>query len=106
MPSDQHSLLDEISTSCSPLDDDLRWRILNKARIVGFNTSTGALALALFWSEGSMSPPELAPVYPDPQLSSDMLLCALVLTVSQLADSPVDGVQLLFNHYAEMEKSQ
>ncbi len=93
-------LLDDISRYGRQPEETLRWRIFDQAKALGFNTPAGALALALFWSQGSMSPPDVEPVYPDPQLSQQILNCALVMSACQLSDSPMEGVRLLFSHLA------
>ncbi|PTA91834.1 hypothetical protein CWM66_11545 [Kosakonia sp. H7A] len=94
-------LLDDIARYGRQPDETLRWRIFEQAKELGFNTPVGALALSLFWSQGSMSPPDLEPVYPDPQLSQQILNCALVMSACQLSDSPTEGVRLLFSHIAD-----
>lgn len=91
-------LLDDITRYARQPDEMLRWRIFEQAKDLGFNTPAGALALSLFWSQGSMSPPELEPVYPDPQLSPQLLNCALMMCACQLSESPAEGVSLLFSH--------
>lgn len=90
-------LLDDIARYDHQPEETLRWRIFEQGKTLGFNSAVGALALALFWSQGSMSPPEFEPVYPDPQLSQKILNCALVMSACQLADSPVEGVRQLFS---------
>lgn len=97
-PASLHPLLEAIAQCYHQPDDTQRWAIFEQAQAVGFTTPVGALALSLFWSQGSMSPEGLEPVYPDPQLSPQMLHCALVMYVTRLAESPVDGVRQLLAH--------
>lgn len=92
-PLAENHLLQTISHWYRQPEETLRWEIFEQAKEVGFSTPSGALALSLFWSHGSLSPAGLEPVYPDPQLSAQMLHCSLVLHVAHLADTPVEGVR-------------
>lgn len=102
-PASHHALLKAIADGYRQPDDTVRWQIFEGAKKVGFSTPVGALALSLFWSYGSMTPPEREPVYPDPALSPRLLHCALVMLVAQLADAPAEGVKILFSRCAAME---
>ncbi|WP_237932233.1 DUF6931 family protein [Buttiauxella sp. S19-1] len=102
-PADGHPLLVAIAQQYSQPDAQRRWQIFEDAKTLGFSTPVGVLALAQFWSAGSMSPDGLPPVYPEPQLSAQMLHCALVMLTVQLAESPVDGVSELIARYAMLE---
>ncbi|MEZ2578325.1 DUF6931 family protein [Buttiauxella ferragutiae] len=92
-PPDTHHLLEAIYKWYHQPEETLRWEIFEQAKEVGFSTPSGALALSLFWSQGSMSPAGLEPIYPDLQLSGQMLHCALVMHIAHLADTPVESVR-------------
>ncbi|CNK96827.1 Uncharacterised protein [Yersinia enterocolitica] len=102
-PASEKPLLEAIAQQYHQPADQCRWQIFAQAEALGFSTPIGALALSQFLSHGSMSPDELPPVYPDPQLTSQMLYCALVLFVTQLAESPVEGVRLLIDRSTALE---
>ncbi|ECT5252910.1 hypothetical protein ATT74_25340 [Salmonella enterica subsp. enterica serovar Panama] len=93
-----HPILEDITKCFQYPEDTLRWEIFEKAQTLGFDTPTGALALALFWSHGSMSPEGLEPVYPDPSLVPQMLHCVSVMCVTKFAEIPEHGTQLLISH--------
>lgn len=78
-------------------DDDCRWRIFNQADELGFDSTIGALGLALFWSKGSMTPAEFEAVYPEQHLSQVMLHCVLILMSIKLAgeQTPIVGARTL-----------
>lgn len=103
MPTTFHSLLDAIAQQYRQPEEKQRWQILEQAKKLGFSTPVGALALSQFWSHGSMSPDGLEPVYPEPELSPQMLHCALVMLVAQLAENPTDGVRQLIARSAMLE---
>ncbi|WP_336213741.1 DUF6931 family protein [Enterobacter sp. P82] len=96
-------LLAAISQQYHQPEEQRRWQIFAQAEALGFSTPVGALALSQFLSHGSMAPDGLAPVYPEPQLSSQMLHCALVMLTTQLAENPVDGVRLLIERSYALE---
>ncbi|PIJ48246.1 hypothetical protein BL250_14445 [Erwinia sp. OLTSP20] len=99
----RQALLDAIIQQYRQPDEQRRWHIFEQAKKAGFNTATGALALSLFWSAGSMAPEGLAPVYPQPHLSPQMLQCALLLCATQLAENPAEGVQQLIARATALE---
>lgn len=99
-PAEQHGLLDDITRAWQQPDDELRWQVFHQAEKVGFTTPAGALALALFWAYGSMSPAGIDPVMPEPHLCPDMLHCVLVMCASALAELPADGARLLLAEIA------
>ncbi|EMF07043.1 DUF6931 family protein [Serratia marcescens] len=103
MPAATHPLLEAIEQQYRQPDDQRRWQIFEQAQTLGFSSPVGALALSQFWSHGSMSPDELPPVYPEPQLSEQMLHCVLVMTAAQLAETPADGVHQLMARSAMLE---
>ncbi|MGN7915237.1 DUF6931 family protein [Enterobacter sp. 22466] len=103
MPDREKPLLEVIAQQYQQPEEQRRWQIFAQAEMLGFSTPVGALALSQFLSRGSMAPDGLAPVYPEPQLSAQMLHCALVMLVTQLAESPVDGVRLLIERSAALE---
>ncbi|QNQ55456.1 DUF6931 family protein [Serratia liquefaciens] len=82
-------------------DDDCRWRIFNQAGELGFDSTVGALGLALFWSQGSMTPAEFEAVYPENHLAPVMLHCVLMLMSIQLAgeQAPLTGARVLVAHW-------
>lgn len=102
-PDRDKPLLEAIAQQYHQPEEQRRWQIFAQAEALGFSTPAGALALSQFLSHGSMAPEGLAPVYPEPQLSTQMLHCALVMLVTQLAESPVDGVRLLIARSAALE---
>ncbi|NIH07160.1 DUF6931 family protein [Providencia rettgeri] len=102
-PIANHQLLNDISSAYHEKNDSLRWSIFEKAQLIGFGTPTGSLALALFWSYGSMSPLGFEPVYPDPKLSSQMLYCVVLMVVTQLADSPINGLTQFLSLYTTIK---
>ncbi|EMM7535734.1 MULTISPECIES: DUF6931 family protein [Citrobacter] len=95
------SLLDEMHHWYSQPDEKLRWQIFHHAESQGFDTPAGALALSLFWSQGSMSPEGLAPVYPEPHLSGEMLRCVLLMLAAQSADNPAEGFHHLLAQWTK-----
>lgn len=97
------SLQDDMFLWYQQPDDALRWRIFEKAKAIGLSTPTGALALSLFWSQGSMAPAGLDPVYPAPEISPQMLQSALVMFVIQLADTPVESMNRFFELWMSTE---
>ncbi|TDS97685.1 hypothetical protein EDF78_10160 [Rahnella sp. BIGb0236] len=78
-------------------DDARRFRIFQQAEQLGFDTPVGALGLAVFWMDGSMTPAEFDAVYPEAHLSRLMLLCALKLLSVGIAaeNAPLTGAQTL-----------
>ncbi len=95
VPTSLHPLLSEMNQQFSQYDNARRWRIFEQAQSQDLSSPTGALALSLFWANGSMSPDDLPPVYPEPQLSSQMLECALVMLAVELGEPPVEGARHL-----------
>ncbi|WP_330984092.1 MULTISPECIES: DUF6931 family protein [Enterobacterales] len=105
MPTTTHSLLDTIARQYRQPEEGRRWQLFEQAKTLGFSTPIGALALSQFWSHGSMSPDGLPPVYPEPELSPQMMHCALVMLAAQLAENPADGVSQLIARSAMLEVS-
>lgn len=99
--SDGLPLLDEICRWYAHPDEQLRWQIFHHAESQGFDTPAGSLALSLFWSQGSMSPEGLAPVYPEPHLSGEMLRCVLLMLAAQSADNPAEGFHHLLAQWTQ-----
>lgn len=104
MPSELHPILADISQCYLYPEDELRWKIFNEAQQIGFSTPVGALALACFWLNGSMSPIGLEPIYPDTHLSHHMIHCVLVMCANLLAEIPTDGVHHLLSHHSMIEE--
>lgn len=100
-PPSSAPLLDDMQRWVAVPDEKLRWQIFHHAEILGFDTPAGALALSLFWSQGSMSPEGLEPVYPGPHLSAGMLRCALLMLATRNADNPADGTRHLLMQWAQ-----
>lgn len=98
-------LLDEMIQWYAQADEKLRWQIFHHAEALGFETPAGALALSLFWSQGSMSPEGLEPVYPEPHLSAEMRRCVLIMLATHDTDNPADRVHQLLTQWANKEKS-
>ena len=67
--------------------------------VLGPRHPVGALALAAFWSEGSMSLPELPEVLPPPGLSSQALASTLNLAVNS---QPLDRSRDLYQHFVKL----
>ena len=51
----------------------------NAANVAGFGTPAGCLALAAFWSGGSLSAPNLPPVPPKDELTGTAVAGAIML---------------------------
>jgi hypothetical protein len=102
-PPGMFSLLEDVSQWCRKPDDSLRWKIFEQAKVAGFGTPAGALALSLFWSQGSMSPEGAEPIYPDPTISSNMLQSALLMFVLGLADNPPESTNRFFGLWTTIE---
>lgn len=94
-------LLDEMQRWYAEPDEKLRWQIFHHAEILGFDTPAGALALSLFWSQGSMSPEGLEPVYPEPHLSAEMRRCVLLMLATRNTDNPADGTRRLLAQWTQ-----
>lgn len=88
-------------------DEDLRWKIFEQAQTLGFSHRVGATGLSLFWSQGSMTAEGLEPVYPEPHLFGQMLLCALKLVCVRLSEDGTlpQGTYRLFSHWFEQKKN-
>jgi len=94
-------LLDEMQRWYAEPDEKLRWQIFRHAETLGFDTPAGALALSLFWSQGSMSPEGLEPVYPQPHLSGEMRRCVLLMLATRNTDNPADGTRRLLAQWTQ-----
>jgi hypothetical protein len=94
-------LLDEMQRWYAEPDEKLRWQIFHHAEILGFDTPVGALALALFWSQGSISPEGLEPVYPEPHLSAEMRRCVLLMLATSNTDNPAVGTRRLLAQWTQ-----
>ncbi|RJT36255.1 DUF6931 family protein [Rahnella woolbedingensis] len=97
------SLLGEMQRWYVEPEEKLRWKVFYHAEKLGFDTPAGALALSLFWSQGSMSPEGLEPVYPEPHLSGLMLRCVLVMLAALDTDSPARGAAGLLTQWFHQE---
>ncbi|RDA61907.1 hypothetical protein DVH07_18330 [Hafnia paralvei] len=97
-PEKYHGLLLDITHGYQNPEDEIRWKIFNKASELGFGSPTGALALSLFWSVGSMSPIGLEPVYPPSELSTKMLHCVVMMCCNLLSDNPQIGIEKFISH--------
>lgn len=94
-------LLDKMQRWYSNQDEKLRWEIFHHAESIGFDTPAGALALSLFWSQGSMSPEGLEPVYPEPHLSTEMRRSVLMMLATYNSDYPADGAYNLLARWKQ-----
>jgi hypothetical protein len=94
-------LLDEMQRWYAQPEEKLRWQIFHHAEILGFDTPAGALALSLFWSQGSMSPEGLEPVYPEQHLSGEMRRCVLLMMATRNIDNPADGTRRLLAQWTQ-----
>jgi len=94
-------VLDEMQRWYAEPNEKLRWQIFHHAEILGFDTPAGALALSLFWSQGSMSPEGLEPVYPAPHLSGEMRRCVLLMLATRNTDNPADGTRRLLAQWTQ-----
>jgi hypothetical protein len=61
--------------------DDHRRAARTAAEAAGFDTAAGCVALAVFFSGGSLAPPELPAVPPADKLTGDMVAVAIALAV-------------------------
>lgn len=102
---DSAPLLEKMQHWYAQPEEKLRWQIFNDAEILGFDTPAGALALSLFWSQGSMSPEGLEPVYPEPHLSGKMSQCVLLMLATQNSDNVVASTAHLLTQWANQEKA-
>lgn len=95
--------LDDMQCWVLSPNEALRWKVFAQAQAIGFSTVVGALGLSLFWSQGSMTAAEFTPVYPQPHLPEQMLLCALKLLCVELAADDVLplGAHRLLSHWFE-----
>lgn len=93
---------DDIGRWIGSSDEALRRDIFRRAEALGFDTPLGALGLAAFWMQGSMTPDEFEAVYPEPHLAPLMLHCAMkLLSVSLAGDgAPHAGAQALFAEWS------
>jgi hypothetical protein len=105
LPASCTKLLEEMQRWYEKPDEKLRWQIFYHAEILGFDTPAGALALSLFWSQGSMSPEGLEPVYPEPHLSAEMRRCVLLMLATHNADTPAEGTRRLLAQWIHQEKA-
>lgn len=60
------------------------------------STPAGALAMAAFWSDGSMSRPEFPPVPPPPDLTASVVGGAVLLAAAQQAPQQMEAMQRNF----------
>lgn len=98
-----YPLLDDIALQYQQSDEERRWRIFEQAKKLGLCTPTGALAFSQFLSSGSMSPDDQQPVYPDPELGSQVLHSALMMQAIRMGGSPVEGVRMLITSCSATE---
>jgi hypothetical protein len=59
--------------------EENRRAAMQKAEIAGFNTPSAWSAVAVFWSGGSMAPPEAPPVPPAERLLATAVTSAVIL---------------------------
>lgn len=60
-------------------NEETRRAVEAAGRAAGANTPAGCLALAAFWSEGSMAPPNVPSVMPPPHLTARAVASAVLL---------------------------
>ncbi|MGE3804452.1 MAG: hypothetical protein AB7K24_07250 [Gemmataceae bacterium] len=76
--SESAEVIDAVVRWLATPEEELRREIQSSARAAGgAGTSAGSLGLAAFWSEGSMSRPNLPEVKPDPLLTHRMIASAV-----------------------------
>ncbi|WP_118984886.1 DUF6931 family protein [Photorhabdus sp. CRCIA-P01] len=68
--------------------DPLRHELFEQAQTVGFDNPISCLVLSVFWSEGSMTTPDLEAVYPQPGQSLAALADTLCLILHVHGEQP------------------
>ncbi|MCC8421341.1 DUF6931 family protein [Photorhabdus thracensis] len=85
---EQRSLLQQVRRWRANGGDPLRHELFEQAQIVGFDNPISCLVLSVFWSEGSMTTPDLEAVYPQPWQSLATLADTLCLILHVYGEQP------------------
>ncbi|PQQ26478.1 DUF6931 family protein [Photorhabdus hindustanensis] len=84
----QRSLLQQVRRWWVDGGDPLRHQLFEQAQTVGFDNPISCLVLSVFWSEGSMTTPDLEAVYPQPWQSPTVLADTLCLILHLYSEQP------------------
>lgn len=86
---DEKALLSLINEWASNPRDEVRREIFARAEDIGFSSASAMFSLAVFWSQGSMTPHGVEDVYPDKGLAVMMAGYAFQqLTLLRCGDHP------------------
>ncbi|AKH65241.1 MULTISPECIES: DUF6931 family protein [Photorhabdus] len=85
---EQRLLLQQVRRWRANGGDPLRHELFEQAQIVGFDNPISCLVLSVFWSEGSMTTPDLEAVYPQPWQSLATLADTLCLILHVYGEQP------------------
>ncbi|ERT12521.1 DUF6931 family protein [Photorhabdus temperata] len=85
---EQRLLLQQVRRWRANGGDPLRHELFEQAQIVGFDNPISCLVLSVFWSEGSMTTPDLEAVYPQPWQSLAALADTLCLILHVYGEQP------------------
>lgn len=80
-------------------NEENRYAVRAAGEALGRRHPVGALAFAAFWSEGSMSLPNLPEVLPPPDLSSQTLASTLSLAINS---QPFDRSRELYQYFVKL----
>ncbi|OCQ51981.1 hypothetical protein Ppb6_02775 [Photorhabdus australis subsp. thailandensis] len=88
MRQEQRLLLQQVRHWRANGGDLLRHELFDQAQTIGFDNPISCLALSVFWSEGSMTTPDLEDVYPQPWQSLAALADTLCLILHFYGEQP------------------
>ncbi|MGV7961192.1 hypothetical protein QPK13_08780 [Photorhabdus tasmaniensis] len=102
---EQRLLLQQVRRWHANGGDPLRHELFEQAQIVGFDNPISCLALSVFWSEGSMTTPDLEAVYPQPWQSLAVLADTLCLILHVYGEQP-EQQALYIEQFSQLAHSQ
>ncbi|TDB51264.1 DUF6931 family protein [Photorhabdus khanii] len=102
---EQRSLLQQVRRWRANGGDPLRHELFEQAQIVGFDNPISCLVLSVFWSEGSMTTPDLEAVYPQPWQSLATLADTLCLILHVYGEQP-EQQALYIEQFFQLAHSQ